>query len=130
MADVRDRLANRVQLTTDGHRPYLIAPARAFDYQVDYSMLQKLYGMDPQRSRGVEARYSPAKLQAIKVIHICGSTNPAHISTSFAERSNLTMRMQMRRFTRLTNEFSKQIDNHKAAIALHFVHYNFCRIHG
>lgn len=129
MADVRSRLANRVQLSTDGLRSYLQAAEQAFRYDVDYAMLEKLYGMDPKRERGSEARYSPAKLQKINVINICGNADPKHISTSFSERQNLTMRMQMRRFTRLTNAFSKKIQNHEAAIALHFVWYNFVRIH-
>jgi len=124
MKDVRSRLANRVQLTTDGHRPYLQATQQAFDWQVDYAMLEKHYGMDERRG---QARYSPSKLQSITLRHICGNPEPAHISTSFAERQNLTMRMSMRRFTRLTNAFSKKIENH--ALALYFMYYNFCRIH-
>jgi IS1 family transposase len=127
MANVRGRLANRVQLSTDGLRSYLQATAQAFDYQVDYAMLEKLYGMDTNRS--AQARYSPAKLQKINVVNICGYPDPKHISTSFSERQNLTMRMCMRRFTRLTNGFSKKIENHEAAIALHFVWYNFVRVH-
>jgi hypothetical protein len=123
--DLESRLANRVQLTSDGHRPYLQAVEAAFADQVDYSMLVKIYGADPQ----AETRYSPAKcIGAVKQPKI-GSPDPKHISTSYVERSNLTMRMHMRRFTRLTNAFSKKIENHAAAIALHTMYYNFVRIH-
>jgi IS1 family transposase len=123
--DLESRLANRVQLTSDGHRPYLQAVEAAFADQVDYSMLVKIYGADPQ----AETRYSPAKcIGAVKQPKI-GSPDPKHISTSYVERSNLTMRMHMRRFTRLTNAFSKKVENHAAAIALHTMYYNFIRIH-
>lgn len=127
MQQVRDRLASRVQLTTDGHRPYLTATANAFNYEVDYSMLQKIYGADP--NGGGATRYSPAICIGTKIIDICGYPDPKHISTSFAERQNLTMRMSMRRFTRLTNGFSKKLAHHEAAISLHFLWYNLARVH-
>ena len=126
MYDLASRLSNRVQLTTDGHRVYLEAVGLAFGTEIDYAMLVKLYGNEP---RTKEARYSPAVcIGAIPTI-INGKPKPRHISTSFVERQNLTMRMQMRRFTRLTNAFSKKLENHQHAVALHFMHYNFCRIH-
>jgi IS1 family transposase len=126
MYDVASRLANRVQLTTDGHRAYLTAVDLAFGENVDYAMLVKLYGSDP---RGEQARYSPAACLGAIPTTITGTPHPKHISTSFVERQNLTMRMKMRRFTRLTNAFSKKLENHKHAVALHFMHYNFCRVH-
>jgi IS1 family transposase len=126
MHDLASRLANRVQLTTDGHRVYLDAVDLAFGNEIDYAMLVKLYGSD--RSEG-EVRYSPADFVSCRSIPITGNPSPRHISTSFAERQNLTMRMNMRRFTRLTNAFSKKVENHRWSIALHFMHYNFCRIH-
>lgn len=126
MKDVRSRLANRVQLSTDGHRPYLQATEQAFNWEVDYAMIEKHYGTDPNKG---QSRYSPAKLQSIKIRKVCGNAEPKHISTSFVERQNLTMRMGMRRFTRLTNGFSKKIENLQAAVALHYMHYNFGRIH-
>jgi IS1 family transposase len=125
MLDVADRVTNRIQLTTDGLRAYLKAVDNAFGDDVDYSMLVKMYGED----RSGAARYSPAKIIGVKQMDVCGEPERAHCSTSYVERSNLTMRMNMRRFTRLTNAFSKKIQNHKHAIALNFVHYNFCRIH-
>jgi hypothetical protein len=126
MQDVADRLANRVQLTTDGHKVYLDAVEGAFIGRgVDYAMLVKVYGATVES----EARYSPAQCVGIQMAVISGSPDPKHISTSFVERQNLTMRMSMRRFTRLTNAFSKKLDNLKAAVALHFMHYNFCRVH-
>ncbi len=126
MYDLASRLANRVQLTTDGHRVYLTAVELAFGTEVDYAMLVKLYGADP---KGHETRYSPAQCIGAMPTVIEGRPNRKHISTSFVERQNLTMRMQMRRFTRLTNAFSKKLENHQHAVALHFMHYNFCRIH-
>lgn len=126
MNDLASRLANRVQLTTDGHRLYLQAVEGAFGIDVDYAMLVKLYGSDQREG---EVRYSPPDFVSCRSISLVGNPNPHHVSTSFAERQNLTMRMKMRRFTRLTNAFSKKLDNHKAAIALHYMHYNLCRIH-
>jgi IS1 family transposase len=128
MKDVAERLVNRVQLTTDGHKAYLVAVERAFEYDIDYAMLVKLYG----GSEGVneqERKYSPAVCTGSKKTKVMGDPNPKFVSTSYVERQNLTMRMHMRRFTRLTNAFSKKIENHCYAIALHFVYYNFCKIH-
>jgi IS1 family transposase len=125
VSDLRDRLANRVQLTSDGHRPYLTAVDAVFGDDVDYAMLVKIYGADPQ----AETRYSPAKCIGAERQPKIGKPEYKHISTSYAERSNLTMRMHMRRFTRLTNAFSKKVENHAAAIALHTFYYNFVRIH-
>lgn len=124
LSDVRSRLSNRIQLTTDQLSIYLKAVDRAFGVDVDYAMLQKIY------AGGGDGRYSPAECIGCKKVAVTGDPNPAHISTSFVERSNLTMRMQMRRFTRLTNAFSKKVEMHAAAVALHFMHYNFCQIHG
>jgi IS1 family transposase len=126
MQDLAMRLANRVQLTTDGYRPYLDAVDNAFGINVDYSMLVKMYGND--RESG-EARYSPADCIGCRRVEITGNPDPKKVSTSYVERNNLTLRMQMRRFTRLTNAHSKKIENLGHALALHFVHYNFCRIH-
>ncbi|MGB7283068.1 MAG: IS1 family transposase [Candidatus Acidiferrum sp.] len=126
MHDLAGRLRNRVQLTTDGHRVYLDAVESAFGSEIDYAMLVKMYGTDP---RPDEARYSPAQCVGAMATSIAGNPNPRYISTSFVERQNLTMRMGMRRFTRLTNGFSKKVENLGHAVALHFMHYNFCRIH-
>jgi IS1 family transposase/lambda repressor-like predicted transcriptional regulator len=122
--DLESRLAHRVQLTTDGHRPYLEAVEAAFGSEIDYAMMIKIYGK-PQE----EIRYSPPQILSIQCATVAGNPDPAHISTSYVERQNLTMRMSMRRFTRLTNAFSKKLENHMHAIALHFMFYNFCRIH-
>ena len=127
MFDVADRLANRVQLTTDGHAAYLQAVVGAFGVDVDYAQLHKIYGKDKE-SKG-ERRYSPPVCIGAEKKPITGNPDEKHISTSFVERQNLTMRMHMRRFTRLTNAFSKKLDNHVAMIALFHMHYNFGRIH-
>jgi len=126
MYDLASRLANRVQLTTDGHRVYLQAVELAFGIDIDYAMLVKLYSSD--RGEG-EVRYSPPDFVSCRAVPLIGKPKRKHVSTSFAERQNLTMRMKMRRMTRLTNAFSKKLDNHRHAIALHYMHYNFCRIH-
>jgi IS1 family transposase len=123
--DLAGRLANRVQLTTDGLKMYLHAVADGFGDDIDYAMLVKVYGNDPE----AEKRYSPAVCTACKKETKIGDPDPKHISTSYIERQNLTMRMGMRRFTRLTNAFSKKIENHIAAIALHCMYYNYVRIH-
>jgi len=123
--DLANRLSTRVQLTTDGHRPYLNAVEAAFGTEIDYAMLVKIYG----RPSEPEKRYSPAVITNVHAATISGEPDKRHISTSYVERQNLTMRMGMRRFTRLTNAFSKKIDNHIASIAIHYLHYNFCRVH-
>jgi hypothetical protein len=125
MLDVADRLTDRIQLTTDGHAVYLKAVKNAFGNDIDYMQLIKIYG--PDRSSPV--RYSPPECIGVETNGISGNPDRAHCSTSYVERANLTMRMNMRRFTRLTLGFSKKIDNHKHAVAVNFVHYNFCRIH-
>ncbi|MFN8290263.1 MAG: IS1 family transposase [Chitinophagaceae bacterium] len=128
MSDVAERLSNRVQLTTDGHKAYLMAVERAFDNDIDFAQLVKMYGGSEGTSEQ-ERKYSPAVCTGCKKTKISGDPNPKFVSTSYVERQNLTMRMHMRRFTRLTNAFSKKIENHCYAIALHFVYYNFCKLH-
>jgi IS1 family transposase len=126
MDDLRSRLLNRVQLTSDGHAAYLQAVEGAFGADIDYAMLVKIYGVAPESAKG---RYSPAECLGCRKTRIEGNPDPAYVSTSYAERANLTMRMHMRRFTRLTNAFSKKVENHAHAVALHFMYYNFVRIH-
>jgi len=123
--DLKARLANRIQLTTDGHKVYLEAVEDAFGADVDYAQLVKLYGQEPE----AEKRYSPAQCIGADPHIIQGNPDPKLISTSFIERQNLTMRMSMRRFTRLTNGFSKKVENLEYAVALHFMYYNFARPH-
>lgn len=125
MTDVASRLGHRVQLTTDAHKPYLSAVEDAFGADIDYAVLQKLYGADGND----EKRYSPATCIGVRSQTIVGDPNPKHVSTSYVERQNLTMRMHMRRFTRLTNAFSKKAENHAHAVAIHFMWYNFAKIH-
>jgi len=125
LKDLHARLANRVQLTTDGHRVYFNAVEDVFGTDIDYAMLVKLYGTEPSG----EARYSPAKCMGTNSRVVMGKPDTSKISTSFVERQNLTMRMSMRRFTRLTNAFSKKIENLEHTVALHFMYYNFTRPH-
>jgi IS1 family transposase len=126
MQDLASRLKNRVQLTTDGHKIYLQAVENAFGCEIDYAMLVKVYGTTTQED---QRKYSPVECTGAELVPINGNPDPKHVSTSYVERQNLTMRMSMRRFTRLTNGFSKKIDNLYYAVALHFMFYNFGRIH-
>jgi len=123
MADVACRVKNRIQLSTDGNAVYFIAVDEAFGVDVDYGQIQKTYASQ------ATGRYTPARFISAKRANITGDPNPRHIGTSYVERQNLTMRMHMRRFTRLTNGFSKKVEMHKHAVALHFAYYNFCKIH-
>jgi len=125
MKDAAERIRGRVQITTDGHKAYLEAVERAFGMDVDYAQLHKIYGASLEN----ETRYSPAVCIGCDMKTVSGNPDPKHVSTSFVERQNLTMRMHMRRFTRLTNGFSKKIDNHAYAVAVHFMYCNFVRIH-
>jgi IS1 family transposase len=125
VCDLSGRLARRVQVTSDGHRAYLEAVEAGFGADVDYAQLIKVYGEAPHPA----GRYSPAQIQGTKTFCCTGDPDPRHISTSYVERQNLTMRMSMRRFTRLTNGFSKKAINHAYSVAIHFMHYNFVRIH-
>jgi len=131
MADLRSRLmAPRVQITTDGHQPYVAAIEHEFGRDADYAMLIKEYGVVPSEDGSPTARrYSPNRVTGQEVRVISGDPDPDLISTSYVERNNLTMRMGMRRFTRLTNAFSKKVENHAAMVSLHFMHYNFARAH-
>ena len=125
MKDVASRVTTRVQITTDGHKAYVEAVEGAFGMDVDYAMLIKLYGNPAQP----DTRYSPGVCIGTEMVPVKGTPDPRHISTSYVERQNLTMRMSMRRFTRLTNAFSKKVENHEHMLAIYFMFYNFCRVH-
>jgi IS1 family transposase len=129
MKDLASRLTHRVQLTTDGHHAYLVGVQGAFGYQIDWAQLVKIYGPKKGDPESPERKYSPENFCGTRIGKIVGNPDPEAISTSFVERQNLTMRMSMRRFTRLTNGFSKKVENLGHAVALHFMHYNFARIH-
>jgi IS1 family transposase len=126
ISDLASRLRNRVQITSDGHRPYIEAVESAFGSEVDFSILQKIYGSSLEN----ETRYSPATCIGIDVRYISGNPDPKHVSTSFVERQNLSVRMSLRRYTRLTNAFSRKLENHAAAVALYYFAYNLIKIHG
>ena len=128
MDDLRSRIENRVQLTTDGHKAYVMAVEDAFGADVDFAQLVKMYGTLGQ-TKEEHRRYSPADCTGIRKERVTGNPDMKHVSTSYIERANLTMRMHMRRFTRLTNAFSKKLENHMHAVSLHFMFYNFCKIH-
>src|SRR3984957_12455889 len=125
MQDCARRIKGRVQITTDGHKAYLEAVESAFGADIDYAQLQKIYGAPTEN----HTRYSPAKCIGYDMKVVSGNPDPKHVSTSYVERQNLSMRMSIRRFTRLTNAFSKKVENHAAAVALWFMYYNFCRVH-
>jgi IS1 family transposase len=125
MEDCASRISSRVQITTDGHRAYLEAVEGAFGMDCDYAQLQKIYGAPTE----THTRYSPATCIGCDMKTVSGNPDPKHVSTSFVERQNLSMRMSIRRFTPLTNAFSKKVENHAAAVALWFMYYNFCRVH-
>jgi IS1 family transposase len=126
MQDAASRINSRVQVTTDSHKPYLQALEGAFGMDCDQAMLHKIYGAPSDEEI---RRYSPARCIGCDMNVVSGNPDPKHVSTSYVERQNLTMRMSMRRFTRLTNAFSKKVDNHRHAVALYFMYYNFCRVH-
>jgi len=128
MLDIADRVLGRIQLTSDGHVVYLEAVENAFGFEVDYSQLVKIYGPD-SAGNGAEHKYSPGKCNGSKKVPVIGLPDRDHISTSYVERQNLTLRMSQRRFTRLTNAYSKRLVNHEHAIALHYFYYNFIRRH-
>jgi len=125
MHDCASRISNRVQITTDGYKAYLEAVESAFGADIDYAQLQKIYGAPTDN----ETRYSPARCIGCDMKVVSGNPDPKHVGTSYVERQNLSMRMSIRRFTRLTNAFSKKVENHAAAVALWFMYYNFCRVH-
>ncbi len=129
MRDIASRIKNRMQLTTDGLRLYLDAVGDNFGSQIDFAQLQKIYGTSYEGNNKTERKYSPARYVSASKDIIIGNPDEKHISTSYVERQNLTMRMHMRRFTRLTNAFSKKMENHSLAVALHFVYYNFVKLH-